>query len=119
MRGPAFCVAALGAVFLCGTLRAEETLAAKIDALIAAKAAGKPASKAADDAEFCRRIYLDLAGRVPSATEVREFLADKDPDKRSKLIDKLLASPEHPRRMADWFHLMFLERRGDDPAWTK
>src|SRR5688572_30778090 len=44
----------------------------------------------ADDAEFLRRVYLDLTGVVPRVSEVREFLADKRADKRGRLIDKLL-----------------------------
>src|SRR5262245_9496633 len=50
-------------------------------------------AKPADDAEFHRRVHLDLAGRIPTVAEIREFLADKDTDKRRKLIDRLLDSP--------------------------
>ncbi|MSR55739.1 MAG: DUF1549 domain-containing protein [Gemmataceae bacterium] len=46
------------------------------------------------DAEFLRRIYLDLAGRVPTAEKAAEFLDNQDPDKRAKLIDSLLESKE-------------------------
>ena len=42
------------------------------------------------DAEFLRRISLDLAGRIPHAAELRAFLADKNPHKRAKKIDELL-----------------------------
>ncbi len=44
------------------------------------------------DAEFYRRIHLDLTGRIPDPGQVREFLADRSPDKRSRSIDKLIAS---------------------------
>ena len=50
---------------------------------------------AADDAEFLRRVSLDLAGRIPSAGEVREFLDDPNPDRRRHLIDRLLAGPAY------------------------
>ncbi len=50
-----------------------------------------PAAKS-DDAAFFRRIHLVLGGRVPSPAEVRLFLADTDPAKRAKAIDKLLDS---------------------------
>lgn len=100
-------------------LRADEPLHQKIDALILAKSAGKPASPLADDAEFFRRVHLDLAGRIPSADETRKFLADTGPDKRTQLIDALLAGPEYPRRMADAFHVHLMERAGDHPEWTK
>ncbi|MGB7345344.1 MAG: DUF1549 and DUF1553 domain-containing protein [Pirellulaceae bacterium] len=53
-----------------------------------------------DDAEFGRRVWLDLAGVAPPVAEVREFLQDKTDDKRAKLIDRLLASPRHASHMA-------------------
>ncbi len=43
----------------------------------------------APDTEFFRRIHLDLTGRLPKPEEIREFLADGDPDKRAKAIDSL------------------------------
>jgi hypothetical protein len=48
----------------------------------------------ADDATFLRRVYLDLTGRVPPPLKAREFLDDKDPNKRARLVDALLASEE-------------------------
>lgn len=47
----------------------------------------------ADDAEFLRRISLDLIGRIPAVGEVRRFLADTDPHKRRHIVDELLQSP--------------------------
>ena len=52
------------------------------------------AAAVAADAEFLRRVYLDLNGRVPTPEQAAAFLDDKAPDKRAKLIDALLASPE-------------------------
>ncbi len=52
-------------------------------------------SDLSSDQEFIRRICLDLAGTLPPPSRVREFLADKDPDKRRKLIEILLDSPEY------------------------
>jgi hypothetical protein len=46
------------------------------------------------DEEFFRRIYLDAIGTLPAATEIKAFLADKDPNKRKKAIDKVLDRPE-------------------------
>jgi hypothetical protein len=46
------------------------------------------------DAVFLRRAYLDATGSLPPATEVVRFLEDKDPEKRGKLVDRLLASEE-------------------------
>ncbi len=48
-----------------------------------------------DDAKFIRRVTLDANGRLPTAKEVREFLADQNPNKRSEWIDRLLDSPEY------------------------
>ncbi|QDT08422.1 DUF1549 domain-containing protein [Planctomycetes bacterium K23_9] len=52
------------------------------------------------DAEFCRRVWLDLAGVAPPVSEVRMFLNDTLPDKRGRLIDRLLMSPHHASHMA-------------------
>lgn len=49
----------------------------------------------ADDATFLRRVYLDAIGTLPTAAEARAFLADAAPDKRAKLIDRLLDRPEY------------------------
>lgn len=98
--------------------RADEPLHVRIDALITARFDG-PASARSTDAEFLRRVYLDLAGRIPSSAETREFLADADPQKRAKCIDRILASPDHPRRMTDFLNVMLMERLGDHADWKK
>ena len=59
----------------------------------------KPAA-AADDGEFARRVYLDLIGRAPKVSELREFLADFDSQKRSKLVDRLMTLPSHAAHFA-------------------
>lgn len=51
-------------------------------------------SPLSSDAEFLRRLCLDLTGRLPPVHRVRQFLADPDPQKRTRLIDLLLRSPE-------------------------
>jgi hypothetical protein len=60
------------------------------------KAGVKPAS-VASDAEFMRRAYLDILGRIPSADEAAEFLASKQQGKRAKLIEYLLVHPDYPK----------------------
>lgn len=72
-----------------------------IDELVFAnlKAIGIPPSPVCDDATFLRRVSLDIAGRLPTAEETRQFLASSDADKRDHLIDSLLNSPEY----ADYF----------------
>jgi hypothetical protein len=87
-------------------------LARRIDALLErswAKDRITPA-KPAEDEEFVRRVYLDLAGRIPGVTEVREFLADSRPDKRRLLVDRLLARHGSTTHMVHvWRNLLLPE----------
>src|SRR2546421_1001802 len=79
------------------TQTAAKTLAAKIDERIAKRWKDQKVQPAtsADDAEFMRRVYLDLIGRIPSAGETGRFLNDKAPNKRDRLIEDLLNSPRY------------------------
>jgi hypothetical protein len=52
-----------------------------------------PPADLADEATFLRRVTLDVTGELPTAKEVRDFLADKSADKRAKKIDELLQRP--------------------------
>ncbi len=67
----------------------------------------------ADDAEFARRVTLDLTGTLPTVAELNDFLADSAKNKREALIDRLLASPGYARRMAWHFDVMLMERSKD------
>ena len=91
----------------------------QVDALISAKLKGQAVSPATDDAEFLRRVWLDFDGGIPSAGEVRAFLADPSPTKRTALLDKLIASPRFATRMGDAFDVMLMERRGENAAWRE
>jgi hypothetical protein len=71
-------------------------------------------SPRADDAEFLRRVYLDITGRIPPAEKAATFLADRGPNKRSKLIDELLASPEYGKHQADVWQALLLPRNSDN-----
>jgi len=75
-----------------GTALTETELAARIDQLIGARLKEEKVSPApvTDDAAFIRRVYLDLAGRIPNILEVRDFLDDDRPDKRRIWVDQLL-----------------------------
>ena len=81
------------------------------------------ASPRSPDDEFVRRVYLDLAGTIPTNIQTREFLANQSPEKREKLIDQLLESPQHARRLQYVFDEMLMERRVGtdvpDADWQK
>jgi hypothetical protein len=64
----------------------------------------------ADDATFLRRVTLDLTGCIPTGAEVREFLADKSPDKRARVVEELLKHPRHARHLAGLWRDVLLPR---------
>jgi hypothetical protein len=64
------------------------------------KRLGLVPSPVCDDATFIRRVTLDLCGRLPTADEVRAFLADTSAEKRTQLVDRLLDSPDYPAYFA-------------------
>lgn len=63
-------------------------------------------SEVCSDADFIRRVTLDVTGTLPSAARVREFLADSTPDKRARLVDELLETPAYAAwwttQLSDW-----------------
>jgi hypothetical protein len=94
--------------------RAEDTadhkLAERIDARIRAgwKAAGVRPAAPADDAEFLRRVYLDIAGKIPPVSEARRFLDDRSPDKRERLIERLLDGPAYVTNFSTRWRLVLV-----------
>ena len=64
------------------------------------KEQGVDPSKPATDLQLLRRLYLDVAGRIPSVTEVRRFDKDARQDRYEKLVDSLLESPDFATQMA-------------------
>jgi hypothetical protein len=94
-----------------GTFRAMVPLGAPVNDLPPAKnyidelvfkklkEVGMPPSAICSDATFIRRVSIDVAGRLPTPDEVKKFVDDKSANKRDKLIDTLLASPDY----ADYF----------------
>jgi hypothetical protein len=90
-----------------------QSLPQRIDQAVRAKTANydQQAAPLANDAEFLRRVTLDLTGVIPTATEARAFLADKDADKRTKLVDRLLASDGYARHMQTVFDALLMDRR--------
>jgi hypothetical protein len=64
------------------------------------QAAGAKPAVPASDAEFLRRVYLDLVGTIPSVSVARDFLEDTSSNKRAELVDRLLDSPRHTLHFA-------------------
>ena len=83
----------------------ERKIANEIDLLISAqwdKEEVVPSAVASDE-EWMRRVYLDLTGRIPSSTQARDFLDDTDPQKRYRLIDKLLQSSRYVTQFTNYW----------------
>lgn len=72
---------------------------------------GIPPSPVCDDATFLRRVTLDLAGRLPSPEEATAFLADTSPDKRDRVVDTLLDSPDYADYFANKWAALLKNRR--------
>ena len=93
-------------------VRDADALAAWVDERFAAdwEAAKVKPAPAADDAEFLRRVSLDLIGRIPSVSEARKFLDDKSPDRRRHLVEDLLNQPRYVSHFTNvWRSLMLPE----------
>jgi hypothetical protein len=88
-----------------GSIVDPATTTGTIDKYIfqALKAANVAAAPATTDYEFIRRVTLDLTGRIPTPSQVTSFVADTTPEKRSKYIDSLLASPQWTDKWTQYF----------------
>jgi len=89
--------------------RAISDLATRLDAFLLSQHQKHTIEPApiADDAEFLRRVYLDLVGRIPRVSEARDFLDDPRTDKRARLVDVLIRRPSFYNHVsatlrADW-----------------
>lgn len=92
-----------------GTKIAAPALARLIDAEVQKRldAEKVKAGSRSDDAEFLRRVYLDLAGTIPSPEKVRAFLDSTDPNRRAALVDELLADRRFGKALAEvWAHML-------------
>jgi hypothetical protein len=63
-----------------------------------------------DDAQFLRRVTIDLTGTIPAAETVRLLLADKSPDRRARAVDALLASPAYALHWASYWDRLLMGR---------
>ncbi len=92
--------------------------AAEVDRLFSGawKSNGVEPAPAATDEEFVRRLYLDLAGRIPAASETREFLSDTSGDKRSELVEQLLDGPAFVRHFTIIYRNALIPQAFNEPG---
>ncbi len=92
-------------------------VAAAIDRQIAARWTEENVEPApgADDAEFLRRTFLNISGRIPTASEVQQFLDEPGTAKRRRLVDRLLASSAYPTHWADLLRSVIVPEANTDP----
>jgi hypothetical protein len=68
------------------------------------------------DVEYVRRIYFDAIGRPPTPQQVQSFLQDRSKDKRARLVDTLLGSPEYGRNWAKyWRDVIMFHSTSENP----
>lgn len=93
-------------------IRAEERLADVIDRHVATKWEDNriTPSPRSDDAEFLRRVYLDLTGTIPTWEEAKDFLNNPATEKRAELIQRLLDDPRYARHQADEWDMIYFGR---------
>ena len=98
---------------------AVQQTAAKIDALFAAawQAENVTPTDTAGDAEYLRRVSLDLAGRIPAVSELREFLSDESPHKRAEVVERMLDSPASVRNFTTVWRNALIPQANDQPQF--
>jgi hypothetical protein len=99
-----------------GRITAQEVtsqgITSQIDQRIASgysKASIVPAEICTDE-QFVRRLYLDIAGRIPTLAERESFIMDRSGSKRLEWIDRLLASEDYVENFADTFDTLLMGR---------
>lgn len=75
---------------------AHSLTAPALDELVESEAAkaGIPLAERISDDQFVRRAFLDVIGELPSPADINDYLADTTPDRKAKLIERLLAMPQ-------------------------
>ncbi len=118
-----FVLTLVAGLFFIRSASGQAPLHERIDQLVRRghKDYAQVAAPVSDDAEFVRRIYLDITGIIPTADEARAFLAERAPDRRGRLIDRLLASEKSAFHLADVYDVLLMDRRPDKhvkrPDW--
>ena len=72
---------------------------------------GMPPSAVCRDQTFIRRVTIDIAGRLPTPAETRQFVADRDPARREKCIDRLLDSTDYAESFANKWSALLRNKR--------
>jgi hypothetical protein len=87
-----------------GAVAAVPALSTTIDTRIAERwtEADVQPSKPATDAAWCRRVYLDVLGRIPTVEELRKFTGDRKPQKRERLVARLLGAEYLEEYAVNW-----------------
>jgi uncharacterized protein DUF1549/uncharacterized protein DUF1553 len=113
-------------IYPTGYLRTEDWLKAatthltpgELDRLVneqLKKANVAPAARTTDE-QFIRRVWLDLTGRLPMPADVKEFLANKHPNKRAQLIDELLATDDFAHHWGLYWRDVIMSKATDQRA---
>ena len=100
---------------------ATESTVQRIDELIEEnwEAYSLKPSKQASDGEWCRRVYLDVIGRIPTVEELDAYVSSRDENKKKKLIEKLLYDDDYTEEFARnwttvWTNLLIGRTGGTD-----
>ena len=82
----------------------------------------KGSVKKVDDYTWIKRVYVDLGGRIPTFNEINSFINSKDPEKKNKVIDSILASEDYVNNYYNFWADIFRirpERLSDDVGLLK
>lgn len=101
-------------------LTSTDHVSAKIDGFIESHWSLQELQPAnpSDDATFLRRITLDLTGRIPTTTELKQFLRNESDSKRAELIRRLMDGPEFPLHMGSVLDEMIQSRYAGDAGFV-
>lgn len=117
MRMNRLAVPVVAVLLACGSqartgelLPPDQTIEQVVDHYLDArlKEANVQAAAPADDANLVRRLTLDLVGRIPTVAETKAYVSAAEPDKRVKLVERLMASPSFVRHQATEFDTMLM-----------
>ncbi|MFT4559032.1 MAG: hypothetical protein ACI93T_001646 [Porticoccaceae bacterium] len=93
-----------------------QKLADRIDDLIANKWSENDIVSASpsDDSEYLRRVWLDIAGKIPTAADSQDFLDEKSNDKRQRVVDELLNGPNYVVNSANFWRAVLIPEADTD-----